>query len=67
MSSRSRALADATVQAMLDALAQDIDERPEVLQPIDARLVEHVRSLVAGVEVDLDQPLPPECSDAGLP
>ncbi|MDN5752580.1 MAG: type II toxin-antitoxin system PrlF family antitoxin [Nitrosospira sp.] len=52
MSSRSCALADAKVQAMLDALAQDIDERPEVLRPIDAGLVEYVRSLVAGVDVD---------------
>ncbi len=30
---------------MLDALAQDIDERPEALQPVDAALVDRIKSL----------------------
>ncbi|WP_139285415.1 hypothetical protein [Acidovorax soli] len=35
--------------------------------PVDAELVEHLRSLTSGVEVDLDQPLPPEIDDPGMP
>jgi antitoxin component HigA of HigAB toxin-antitoxin module len=34
--------------------------------PIDAGLVDRIRLLTAGIEVDLDQPLPPELDDAGL-
>lgn len=52
---------------MLDALAQDIDEHPEALRPVDAALVDRVKSLVADVEVDLDKPLLPELGDAGMP
>lgn len=63
MSSQSRALADAKVQAMLDELARDIEDHPENLQPIDAGLVNRIRSLVAGIEVDLNQPLPPEIDE----
>ena len=53
------------VQAMLDALADDIDCHPEILRPVPAELVYRIRSLVGGVEVDLNQPLPPETDDAG--
>lgn len=35
--------------------------------PIDGTLVDRIRSIVAGVEVDLDKPLPPELGDAGAP
>ncbi|MCA8248051.1 type II toxin-antitoxin system PrlF family antitoxin [Burkholderia multivorans] len=50
---------------VLDTLAQDIDERPGGLQPVDAALVERMQRLVAGIEVDLDQRLPPETDGAG--
>ncbi len=50
---------------MLEVLARDIDERPEVLRPVDAQFVGRLRSLMAGDEVDLDQPLPLETSGAG--
>ena len=35
--------------------------------PIDGTLVDRIRSIVAGVEVDLDKPLPPELGDADAP
>lgn len=54
------------VLTMLDALADDIDHRPDIIRPVEAELVEQIRSLVAGIEVDLDQPLPPEFADAGV-
>ena len=54
-------------RTVLHALAQDIDEHPEVLQPVDAAFVERLQTLVAGVEVDLEQPLPPEPDDGELP
>ncbi|MBK6974570.1 MAG: transcriptional regulator [Sterolibacteriaceae bacterium] len=53
------------VKAMLDALADDIGRHPEILRPVPAELVYRIRSLVGGVEVDLDQQLPPETNDAG--
>ena len=54
-------------RTVLHALAQDIDEHPEVLQPVDAAFVERLQTLVACVEVDLEQPLPPEPDDVELP
>jgi prlF antitoxin for toxin YhaV_toxin len=53
------------VQAMFDALANDIDHHPEILRPVPADLVYRFRSLVGDVEVDLDQPLSPETDGAG--
>lgn len=53
------------VQAMLDALAEDIHHCPEILRPLPAGLVDRIRSLVGDVEVDLDQPLPPETDGVG--
>lgn len=34
---------------------------------VDGSLVDRIRSIVAGVEFDLDKPLPPELGDAGMP
>lgn len=34
-------------RTVLDALAQDIDEHPEILRPVDAALVERMQRLVA--------------------
>ena len=57
MSPISRARADAMTQLMLDALARDIESHHEKLRTIDAQLVDRIRSLVGGVDVDLDAPL----------
>lgn len=54
-------------QVILDALGHEIAEHPERLVPVDAALIERLQTLVAGVEVDLDQPLPPEPDDVELP
>ncbi|KAB2841711.1 MAG: transcriptional regulator [Burkholderiales bacterium] len=53
-------------RAGLNALAQGIAEHPEVLRPVSAAIVERMRPLVAGVVVDLRQPLAPELIDAGM-
>lgn len=53
-------------EATLAALARDIDEHPELLRPIDAGLVAHLRALTTGVEVDLACPLPKEPQDQTL-
>jgi hypothetical protein len=50
---------------MLDNLADDIERRPETLRPIPSGLIDRVRSLVGGVEVNLDQMLLPEINGAG--
>ncbi|MCI4440237.1 transcriptional regulator [Tibeticola sp.] len=44
-------------QAMLDAIARDIDQHPDVLRPVDAKLAGRCRALSAGFDVDLDVPL----------
>lgn len=41
----------------LDFLAHDIASHPERLQALDAGLVQRLKSLVGGVEVDLDAAL----------
>lgn len=52
---------------VIDALRQHIDAHPEVLRPIDAGLVGRIHALIEGVEVDLNQRLPSELDDAGMP
>jgi len=49
-----------TVEAFLDLLADDIERYPERLRPLDPALVASMRELVAGVETNLDAPLPQE-------
>jgi antitoxin PrlF len=39
----------------LDLLAQDIEHNPQRLQPISANLIDRIRSLVADVDVDLNE------------
>jgi antitoxin PrlF len=51
---------------MLDALGHEIAAHPKRLLPVDAALIERLQTLVAGVEVDLNQPLPPEPDDVEL-
>jgi antitoxin PrlF len=48
---------DATRGQFLDFLARDIANHPERLQAIDANVVQRLRSLTRGVEVDLATPL----------
>jgi antitoxin PrlF len=49
---------DPLVEQFLGFLAQDIASHPERLRAVDSRLARRIRSLVADVEVDLDEPLP---------
>lgn len=49
---------DPMLGQFLGFLAQDITKHPERLQAVDAGLVDRIRSLVGGAEVDLDAPLP---------
>jgi antitoxin PrlF len=51
---------DEVMGKFFEFLDRDIRERPESIQPISAKLADRVRSLVEGVEVDLDAPLPEE-------
>lgn len=37
--------------------AKDIDEHPARLQHFDTIIVQRIESLVAGVEIELDEPL----------
>jgi antitoxin PrlF len=48
---------DPAIAAFLAFLEQDIRTQPQRLQGLDAGLVQHVQSLVADVDVDLDAPL----------
>lgn len=48
---------DPVLGQFLDFLARDIANHPERLKPIDADLVQHIRSLVGSTEVDLNSPL----------
>jgi antitoxin PrlF len=48
---------DPVLGQFLGFLERDIARHPERLQALDAGLVERIRSLIAGVEVDLDAPL----------
>lgn len=50
--------ADPVLGAFLAFLARDIMEHPERLQAVDAALMQRIQSLIGGVEVDLDAPLP---------
>jgi antitoxin PrlF len=50
----------AVEEAVLDLLDQDIIAHPERLQPITAELARRVQSLVGGVSVEFDIPLPPD-------
>jgi antitoxin PrlF len=52
--------ADPVLGQFLDFLARDMALHPEQLQPLDADLVARAKSLVAGIEVDLDAALSPE-------
>jgi antitoxin PrlF len=46
---------DPILKPFLDLLAQDIEHNPQRLQPISADLIDRIRSLVADVDVDLNE------------
>jgi len=48
---------DPALGAFLGFLARDIAEHPERLRAVDGDLVQRIRSLTAGIEVDLASPL----------
>ncbi|MDP2125783.1 MAG: type II toxin-antitoxin system PrlF family antitoxin [Pseudohongiella sp.] len=49
---------DPVLSDFLDFLAADMMNHPGRLQALDGRLVRHVQSLVAGIDINLDQALP---------
>ncbi len=49
---------DPVLGAFLDFLARDMARHPHRIKALDKGLAGRVRSLVKGVEVDLDAPLP---------
>jgi antitoxin PrlF len=51
---------DPVLGAFLDFLARDIAQHPERLRPMNADLMRRARDLVAGVEIDMNAPLPEE-------
>jgi antitoxin PrlF len=55
--------ADPVVEAFLGLLERDMIARPERLHPVTRGWLEEARSLVAGVEYDIDEPLAPEGDD----
>ncbi|MGI8933331.1 MAG: type II toxin-antitoxin system PrlF family antitoxin [Phormidesmis sp.] len=51
---------DPVLEKFLAFLAKDIEQNPQNLKPIDADLIERARSLVVGMDSDLDAPLSDE-------
>lgn len=49
---------DPVLGQFLGLLGRDIASHPERVRAVDARLAQRIQSLVGGVEVDLDAPLP---------
>ncbi|MDD0997533.1 type II toxin-antitoxin system PrlF family antitoxin [Pseudomonas sp. TNT2022 ID1044] len=49
-----------SVSRTLELLAVDMNAHPELIQPIDTRLVARILSLVGQVDVDLNSPLSAE-------
>jgi antitoxin PrlF len=49
---------DPVVGKFLNFLAQDMSKNPQNIKPISPELLNRAKELVAGVEFDLDAPLP---------
>lgn len=49
---------DPVIGQFLDFLARDLAEHPEHVQSLGGNLYRRLQSLTAGVDVDLDEPLP---------
>lgn len=54
----STEVSDPVLDQFLVLLARDISTNTNHVKPLDARLAKRIQSLVKGMEVDLDQPLP---------
>jgi antitoxin PrlF len=52
-----RTESDPVLGKFLNFLARDLEKNPQALQAMSSALVSHVRTLVSGVEFDLDAPL----------
>ncbi|MDB9315815.1 type II toxin-antitoxin system PrlF family antitoxin [Spirulina sp. CS-785/01] len=48
---------DPILEQFLDFLVQDMQQNPQNIQGISSDLIDHLQSLVADVEIDLDAPL----------
>ena len=48
---------DPALKPFLRLLAKDISENPQRIKPLPSDLLERIRSMIEGVEVDLDGPL----------
>ena len=46
-----------SVSRTLGLLAADMDAHPELIQPVDSRLVDRINALVGQADVDLNTPL----------
>ncbi|MNG21599.1 putative regulator PrlF [compost metagenome] len=49
-----------SVSRTLNLLAADMNVHPELIQPVDTRLVDRIIALVGQVDVDLNSPLSAE-------
>lgn len=58
--SRVEADNDPILEKFVAFLAEDIDRNPQNVKPISSDLIEHARFLVAGMDSDLNEPLPDE-------
>ncbi len=48
---------DPVLEKFLAFLAQDMNNHPQLIQPISSDLLNRAQSLVEGIEIDLDAPL----------
>jgi antitoxin PrlF len=46
-----------SVSRTLELLAADMNAHPELIQPVDSRLVDRINALVGQADVDLNSPL----------
>jgi antitoxin PrlF len=46
-----------SVSRTLGLLAADMDAHPELIQPVDSRLVDRINALVGQADIDLNSPL----------
>jgi antitoxin PrlF len=57
ISRADQAESDPVLGEFLNFLARDMEKNPQHLQSISSDLVNHVQSLVSGIDLDLDAPL----------
>jgi antitoxin PrlF len=57
ISRAEQADSDPLLGEFLNFLVRDMEKNPQHIQAVSSNLVNHVQSLVSGVEIDLDAPL----------